>query len=179
MAEKTVAQKARVTRGTTSAVVPLPPRAMTAIRTVLGVALLAAGGCASHRHPARDVLSAPEGVYHLEGQVDALNFQLAADGTFHATACGCDFYGETVGRWRRDGTEIVFTPQAAAPTIWWVGLNRVPQVTGQLTAHEIIVREGTVLQRWLPGRVCSVCGGTLGPTGQRSCPEPLPKECGG
>jgi hypothetical protein len=146
---------------------------------LLGLVFLAAGGCASHRHPARDVLAAPEGVYHWEDQADALNIQLNPDGTFHATFCGCDYDGSSAGRWHRDGTEIVLGPQPGAETIFWIGSGHLRELKGRLTPQGVVVGEGIDAGRWLPGRVCTVCGGTLGPTGLRSCPEPLPKECGG
>jgi hypothetical protein len=152
---------------------------MTTMRMLLGVALLAAGGCASHRHPARDILAAPEGVYHAENQVDALNVQLNPDGTFHATFCGCDYDGAAAGRWRRDGDGIVLLPPPGAETFFWIGVGRVGELRGRLTPQTILVGEGGAAEPWAPGRVCPVCGGSLGPTGQRSCPEPLPKECGG
>lgn len=152
---------------------------MRTTRRLVCLALLGGVACAAHRHPARNVLAAPEGVYHAENEVDALNVQLNADGTFHATFCGCDYDGAAGGRWRRDDDRIVLLPPAGTETFFWIGVGRVRELRGRLTPQAILVGEGLDAKRWAPGRVCSICGGSLGPTGQRSCPEPLPRECGG
>ena len=141
--------------------------------------LLVVGSCRYiHQHPTRDVLGAPEGTYHVDSLADAFNIHLNADGSFYGTSCGCDFQGYGVGRWRREGSRITFLPHAGERAVYWPReFHNKASIVGDLTHDGLVVREGKVEQRWVPGRLCAICGGdSLGPTGARMCPEPLPRD---
>jgi hypothetical protein len=133
-------------------------------------------------------IAAPEGLellglYHLPNMVDAVNLQLAEDGTFRWKIDGCDFEDGDRGRWRAKDEKLILTPMPGKPTFTWVvGLSfgtRLETIeleagdrTGQMFATGIADGE-RVDQAWARGGSCVICGGTFGgPSGQERCAEP-------
>jgi hypothetical protein len=137
-------------------------------------------GCYAHRHEERDVVVHPEGAYHVDGHVDAFTLQLDPDGAWYSSSCGCDFFGASTGVWRRDGDTVVFRPTQGEKALSWpTNTFAGAELRGTLANGVLTVEgRGTLgsreIERWVPGRICVVCGGQLGPTGLQSCSERLP-----
>jgi hypothetical protein len=122
------------------------------------------------------------GTYHLT-QVDATNLQLTADGVYRWTIEGCDFGGGQCGHWtKNDKGEILLTAErlewswdgSFKQSMRWLKVKPTAEgvhIEGETDAYE------HVEQDWAKGRSCAVCGGNLGPTGQKLCDAPLPDVC--
>jgi hypothetical protein len=124
------------------------------------------------------------GIYHLS-QVDATNLELRADGTYRWTIEGCDFGGGQCGYWKKALSGEVMLSAGDADLEWswdgsfkqkmrWLSVTKTAdgvRVVGETSSSQ------KVTQDWKTGRSCAVCGGNLGPTGQKECTEPLPEVC--
>lgn len=128
------------------------------------------------------------GTYYLPDQADASNLVLDADGTFHWTIEGCDFGGGDCGTWKRSQPHtIVLQPSPGKPTFQWASGGGVGQVASVNVASnagstDLVIDvpqkgEKPTVARWKQGRVCAVCGGGTGPTGQKQCTDPVPSQC--
>ncbi len=127
------------------------------------------------------------GTYFVPDKVDATNLVLEADGTFRWTIDGCDFGGGDCGVWKRSQPHtIVLLPSPGKTKFNWNGgvgvsavteMNVVGDPSGDLVMQISSPGEKPLAQRWKQGRVCAVCGGGLGPTGQKQCTEPVNPRC--
>lgn len=129
------------------------------------------------------------GTWHLQ-QVDATNLEIKSDGTFRWSIEGCDFGGGDCGTWTLDpdGLGIRLNGTREGGFTWSSdGSFKTPvtslRVTRTNDASAVLVTDpndasaSKPSQRWESGRVCAICGGNLGPTGQQKCSEPLPDVC--
>mgnify|MGYP003450011018 CR=1 FL=1 len=124
-------------------------------------------------------LKAPAlGLHHLPNRVDATNLELREDDAFRWSLAGCDTFGGGSGRIEHEPqTIIALVPEPGRATFSWPGsiavslTNRVRLQV--LEDHLTELRDnGEAGQSWLPGGVCAVCGGKLGPSGQEACEDP-------
>ena len=160
---------------------------------ILILSVVALLGCSGRTVAADDGAVAPPAaergasdttIYHLDGMVDAVNLALLADGTFHWTIDGCDFFGGDCGVWVPEGSGAILTPNAGVAAFNWVNggtfAARAVRVTlrpgpagDQVTASGLQLDGQPFKQTWNEGRICAMCGG-LGPTGLQPCSDPLP-----
>jgi hypothetical protein len=122
-------------------------------------------------------------VYHLD-QVDATNLELRPDGSFQWTIEGCDFGGGQCGGWTKKNDAFVLSGGPSGLE-WSYGSSfkeRVTALEASRAGDDLVVSGVTAsgeafTQTWKKGRSCALCGGTLGPTGQAACRDPLPSVC--
>ena len=123
------------------------------------------------------------GLYHLPDRVDAVSLELKDDHTFRWAVQGCDYGGADQGRWSIVNGEVRLSPREGKSTFQWFGELSVHDVS-TLTLRDapgaepelrvtLVEQDTSHEQSWLPGGVCAVCGGTLGPTSQRDCDAPF------
>lgn len=127
------------------------------------------------------------GTYFVPDKVDATNLVLEADGTFRWTIDGCDFSGGDCGIWKRSQPHtIVLLPSPGKAQFAWDGregagavtqMNVVGDANGDLVMPISVPGAKPLAQRWKQGRVCVVCGGGTGPTGQKQCTEAVERRC--
>jgi hypothetical protein len=127
------------------------------------------------------------GTYFMPDKVHATNLVLEADGTFHWTSDGCELDGGDCGVWKRSQPHtIVLLPATGKTEFGWNGgvgtspvtqMNVVGDPSGDLVMEIRSPGEKPLAQRWKQGRVCAVCGGATGPTGQKPCTEPVARRC--
>lgn len=110
------------------------------------------------------------GLYHREGAIDAENLDLdVAAGTFRWGIDGCDFGGAATGTVREEAGTWVLTGDVG---VWPGHTVRVRPTPSGFELVRDIGGEPDV-QRWAPGGVCAVCGGSLGPSaGPIPCDAP-------
>lgn len=125
------------------------------------------------------------GVFHLS-RVDATNLEIRADGFYKWSIEGCDFGGGQCGYWKtgEGGKSIILD---GGPATEWshdgsfkarvTQLRVTPDGQGGVEVQGITTGAESFRQTWEGGRVCAVCGGSLGPTGQEACDAPLPDIC--
>jgi hypothetical protein len=129
------------------------------------------------------------GTYHVAGAADAVNLVLEADGTFRWTLDGCDFGDGDCGVWKKSQPHTIVLLSSAATanaTFAWnmgVGVSETTRLDVSTDASgDLIVslpQEGAkpTAQRWVKGRVCAICEGGDGPSGQQACTEPVAARC--
>jgi hypothetical protein len=128
------------------------------------------------------------GTYYLPDQADASNLVLEPDGTFHWTIEGCDFGGGDCGTWKRSQPHtIVLQPSPGKTTFQWgsgggVSATTSVNIASNAGSTDLVVdvpQQGAkpLAARWKLGRICAVCGGGTGPTGQKACTDPVPAQC--
>ncbi len=130
------------------------------------------------------------GTYHLPDQADASNLVLDADGTFRWTIEGCDLGGGDCGTWKRSQPHtIVLQPSPGKASFQWssgggISPTTALNVSSNAGSADLVIEvpqkgEKPTVARWKPGRVCAVCGGGAGPTGQKACTDavPVPAQC--
>jgi hypothetical protein len=149
---------------------------------VVAAALLSLTGCANQGGLSKHgIPEAYQGSFHLPGQIDAINFRLADDGTFQWDIDGCDFTGGDHGRWS-GAQDVTLSPDGAATMTWNQGVSYVQEitsvglVTGSASSLSATVHDSdgsTALQTWVPGRICVSCVltpyGYWYPDGQFAC----------
>ena len=70
-------------------------------------------------------------------------------------------------------------PAAGAPSLNWPNTSGMRSLVARAEGSAVVIEGNDTLgtavrQRWEPGGVCAICGGSEGPTGQRACSDPLP-----
>lgn len=135
-----------------------------------------AGDASSERE--QPLKAAALGLHHLPSRVDAINLEFLEDDAFRWSLSGCDTFGGGSGRVEHESPTIVaLVPEAGRSTFSWPGSVAVsPTARVRLHVFDDHLSElkdnGEAGPTWLPGGVCTVCGGSLGPTGQEDCDDP-------
>jgi hypothetical protein len=122
------------------------------------------------------------GRYHLEGEVDAVNLELYADGTFRMRVNGCDYGSLECGRWESNGGVVKLVPKDGAENVHWFAQSSfraevkelvVSRTDNGLHVEGATAHAGAFVQDWHTGGTCADCGGSLGPTGRSACETPI------
>lgn len=123
------------------------------------------------------------GLYHLPMRADAVTLELSDDHTFRWLVQGCDYGDNDHGRWSIAKGAVRLEPPEERATFRWFGeLARLDVSTLMFSdapgtepgLRVTLVEQGVSrVQGWVPGGVCAVCEGALGPTGQQACDAPF------